>query len=261
MRYFVELSYNGTNYRGWQRQKDAPSVQQTIEEALSKLLGAPTEITGAGRTDTGVHAARYVAHFDTAAEIAEGNGDTGDCRNVADFLYHANSILPPDIALQDVRQVPDDAHARFDAKEREYTYHILPFKDPFRTETAWQYTVPLDLETMNRAAAHLLKTQDFTTFAKLHGGNKTNICHITTAEWRLERRQRFNDDMANELVFTIRADRFLRNMVRAIVGTLVDVGRGKITPTEFAAIVDARDLQRASGGAPARGLFLTDIKY
>ncbi|MDR2882633.1 MAG: tRNA pseudouridine(38-40) synthase TruA [Alistipes sp.] len=243
MRYFLELSYNGAAYRGWQRQPDAPTVQQTIEETLSTLLGETTEVTGAGRTDTGVHAAFYVAHFDTAREIADA----------ADFLYHANSILPPDIALRGLRRVADDAHARYDARAREYTYYVVPFKDPFRAGTAWQYTVPLDVEVMNRAAAYLTEVDDFTTFAKLGGGNKTNICRVTTARWL-----RFED---GTLEFTIRADRFLRNMVRAIVGTLVDVGRGKITPERFAAAVDARDLSRASGGAPAHGLFLTDIEY
>jgi tRNA pseudouridine38-40 synthase len=243
MRYFLELSYNGANYKGWQRQKNAPSVQQTVEEALSTLLGGVVEVTGAGRTDTGVHAAYYVAHFDAGEAIA----------NEMDFLYHANSILPSDIALRGLRQVADDAHARFDARAREYAYHVLPFKDPFRSGTSWQYTVPLDMEAMNRAAEHLLRVNDFTTFAKLGGGNRTNICRVTAAGWRRE--------ADGGLVFTIRADRFLRNMVRAIVGTLVDVGRGKITPEEFAALVDARDLNLSSGGAPARGLFLTEIKY
>ncbi len=283
MRYFVELSYNGANYCGWQRQPNAPSVQQTVEEALSRLLGGPIEVTGAGRTDTGVHAAYYVAHFDTAVVI--GNN----------FLYHANSILPPDIALRGIRRVSDNAHARFDAREREYTYYVLPFKDPFRSALAWQYTVPLDVEAMNRAAAYLLTVSDFATFAKLGGNNKTNLCRVTVAEWQPERRQRIKEEITGEgpplspcafprqpaaalsasvdevdeneqpeggaLVFTIRADRFLRNMVRAIVGTLVDVGRGKITPEQFAEIVAAKDLSRSSGGAPAHGLFLTDIKY
>ncbi len=243
MRYFLELSYNGTNYCGWQRQADAPSVQQTLEEALSKLLRGNIEVTGAGRTDTGVHAAYYVAHFD----VVEAIGDEKD------FLYHANSILPPDTALKSITRVANEDHARYDATEREYTYYILPFKDPFRTGTAWQYTVPLDVDAMNEAAAHLLAETDFTTFAKLGGGNKTNICHVTSAEWRREE--------GGELAFTIRADRFLRNMVRAIVGTLVDVGRGKITPDRFVQILAARDLSLSSGGAPAHGLFLTDIKY
>jgi tRNA pseudouridine38-40 synthase len=245
VRYFLELSYNGANYRGWQRQKSAPSVQQTLEEALSTLLGEQIVVTGAGRTDTGVHAARYVAHFDTVAPIEAGSE--------AQFLYRLNSILPPDIAIKSIRPVADDAHARFDARRREYRYYILPFKDPFRTAVAWQYTVPLDVEAMNRAAAHLLAVSDFTTFAKLGGGNKTNVCRVSTAEWRRE--------TDGTLVFTIRADRFLRNMVRAIVGTLVDVGRGKITPEQFIALTDARNLRLASGGAPAHGLFLTDVTY
>ena len=263
MRYFLELSYNGTRYCGWQRQVDAPSVQQTLEEALSKLLRENIEVTGAGRTDTGVHAAYYVAHFDVGKAIGDEK----------DFLYHAGSILPPDIALKSIAQMADDAHARYDAVEREYSYYILPFKDPFRTATAWQYTVPLDVDAMNEAAAYLLAATDFTTFAKLGGGNKTNICRVTEAEWKVEEgcklpslRRRGGgeaDGVVGEqtLVFRIRADRFLRNMVRAIVGTLVDVGRGKITPERFAEILAARDLSLSSGGAPAQGLFLTDIKY
>lgn len=208
------------------------------------------EITGCGRTDTGVHAVRYVAHFDVDAERAARMEDTAGS---ADFLYHANSILPPDIALKAVRRVADDAHARFDAREREYQYHILPFKDPFRTGLAWQYTVPLDVDAMNRAAAYLLEVKDFTTFAKLGSDNRTNICRVSVAGWRTE-----ND---GEMVFTIRSDRFLRNMVRAIVGTLVDVGRGKISPERFCRIVDERDLSLSSGGAPAHGLFLTEVTY
>lgn len=242
MRYFLELSYNGTNYCGWQRQTDAPSVQQTLEEALSLFLREDTEVTGAGRTDTGVHAAHYVAHFDSARTPDE----------MQTLVYHVNAILPADIALKSIRQVADDAHARYDAAEREYTYYILPFKDPFRRDTSWQYFVPLDIGAMNEAAAWLLRYDDFTSFAKLNSNNKTNICRVVSAEW--------TRGADGELVFRIRADRFLRNMVRAIVGTLVDVGRGKITPTRFREIIEARDLSLSSGGAPARGLFLTDIK-
>jgi tRNA pseudouridine38-40 synthase len=261
VRYFLELSYNGANYYGWQRQTEAPSVQQTLEEALSKFLRESIEITGAGRTDTGVHAAYYVAHFDTTAEIADGE----------DFLYHLNSMLPPDIALKSVTRVADDAHARFDAVEREYTYYILPCKNPFRADTAWRYTVPLDVDAMNRAAEWLIKYDDFTSFAKLNSNNKTNICHITLASWECDEGRWFPSCggvarsagvvYCEELVFKIRADRFLRNMVRAIVGTLVDVGRSKIGPERFREIIEARDLSLASGGAPAHGLFLTDIKY
>jgi tRNA pseudouridine38-40 synthase len=230
---------------------------------LSALLGERIELTGAGRTDTGVHASYYIAHFDY-------NGDRlGDHD---DFLYHANSMLPPDIALRSIHPVAPDAHARFDAREREYTYYILPFKDPFRTATAWQYTVPLEIDAMNEAAAHLLHATDFTSFAKLGSDNRTNICHISKAEWTLSplsSRQRPQADEGSsppdaitaELRFTIRADRFLRNMVRAIVGTLVDVGRGKLTPAQFADIIAARDLSLSSSSAPAHGLVLSDISY
>lgn len=243
MRYFLELSYNGTKYNGWQRQPDAPSVQQTLEEALSIFLRGDIKVTGAGRTDTGVHAAYYTAHFDCGAEISNGS----------DFAYHVNSILPSDIAIKSLTRVADDAHARFDAVEREYTYYIVPFKDPFRRDFSWQYTVPLDIAAMNRAAGPLTEYDDFTSFAKLDSNNKTNICSVFSAAWV--------QAPDGTLVFRIRADRFLRNMVRAIVGTLADVGRGKLTPERFREIVEARDLSLASGGAPPQGLFLTDIKY
>lgn len=242
MRYFLELSYKGTSYNGWQRQPDAPSVQQTIEMALSTLLRSAVEIVGAGRTDTGVHAAYYVAHFDTEREIADGKK----------FSYHLNALLPPDIAVRNVERVPDQAHARFDAREREYTYHILPYKEPFRTETTWQYYVPLDMERMNEAAALLMRYDDFTTFSKLHSNNRTSICKIYAAEWRRS---------GDELLFTVRADRFLRNMVRSIVGTLVDVGRGKISVEAFRGAIESLDRSRASSSAPAQGLFLSDIRY
>ncbi len=243
MRYFAELSYKGTAYCGWQRQPNAISVQQTIEEALSTLLREDIDVVGAGRTDTGVHAVFYVAHFDTAREIAEPEK----------FVYHLNAILPEDIAFSRIYAVADDAHARFDATEREYRYYIHTRKDPFTKATSWQLTTPLDLEAMNEAAKVLLATEDFTTFAKLGSNNTNNICHIYRAEWvEIE---------CGMVVFIFRANRFLRNMVRAVVGTLVDVGRGKITPTEFAEIVASRDLSRSSSSAPAAGLFLTDVKY
>ena len=243
MRYFAELSYKGTAYCGWQRQPSAPSVQQTIEEALSTILRESVEVVGAGRTDTGVHAAFYVAHFDTSRPIA----------NPADFVYHLNALLPEDIAFGRIYEVDDDAHARFDATEREYRYYIEPRKNPFTRATSWQLTTPLDVNAMNRAAQVLLATEDFTTFAKLGSNNTNNICHIFRAEWiEIE---------CGMLVFVFRANRFLRNMVRAVVGTLVDVGRGKITPEEFADIVASRNLSRSSSSAPAAGLFLTDVSY
>lgn len=243
MRYFAELSYKGTAYCGWQRQPNSPSVQQTIEEALSTILRESVEVVGAGRTDTGVHAAFYVAHFDTSRPIA----------NPADFVYHLNALLPEDIAFGRIYEVDDDTHARFDATEREYRYYIEPRKNPFTRATSWQLTTPLNVNAMNRAAQVLLATEDFTTFAKLGSNNTNNICHIFRAEWiEIE---------CGMLVFVFRANRFLRNMVRAVVGTLVDVGRGKITPEEFADIVASRNLSRSSSSAPAAGLFLTDVSY
>ncbi|MFI3283139.1 MAG: tRNA pseudouridine(38-40) synthase TruA [Rikenellaceae bacterium] len=243
MRYFIELSYKGKNYCGWQRQNDEPTVQGAIEKGLSTLLRAQIQITGAGRTDTGVHASFYVAHFDVESEI-------GDC----DFLrYKLNIILPEDIAIAKIYSVASDSHARFDAKQREYTYYICRHKNPFSRESSWQYYVDLDMEAMNRAAEKLLIHSDFTSFAKLNSNNKTNICKISHAKWHTPNQ--------NEMIFTIRADRFLRNMVRAIVGTLVDVGRGKYSPEEFEAIITAQDLSKCSAGAPAQGLFLSDIKY
>ncbi|MBQ2727945.1 MAG: tRNA pseudouridine(38-40) synthase TruA [Alistipes sp.] len=243
MRYFLELQYDGGAYCGWQRQNGQPSVQQTIEEKLSLLLGVYTEITGAGRTDTGVHAAYYVAHFETERMVDEPQ----------QVVYKLNRMLPADIAIRSLTPVADTAHARFDACEREYRYYIAPQKNPFTRHAAWQYAVPLDIEAMNRAAEVLLSESDFTTFAKLNSNNKTNICRVMVARWEVLADGR--------LCFTIRADRFLRNMVRAIVGTLVDVGRGRYSVDEFVAIVRSRDLSRASGGAPAEGLFLHDVRY
>lgn len=243
MRYFAELSYKGTAFCGWQRQPNAPSVQQAIEEALSTILRESVEVVGAGRTDTGVHAAFYVAHFDTLKQID----------NPEHTVYHLNALLPEDIAFRRIYAVADDAHARFDAIEREYRYYIQSRKDPFTRATTWQLTTPLNIEAMNEAAKVLLLTEDFTTFAKLGSNNTSNICHIFRAEWvEIE---------CGMTVFIFRANRFLRNMVRAVVGTLVDVGRGKITPEQFAEIVASKDLSRSSSSAPASGLFLTDVKY
>lgn len=243
MRYFIELSYDGAAYCGWQRQKEAPSVQQTLEQALTTLLRTPTEVVGCGRTDTGVNASFYVAHFDSDKSL--------DC---GQLVYKLNLVLPRDIAVSAIRLMHDDAHARFDAIEREYTYYISPRKNPFRRFSAWQYYVPLDVDKMNKAAEVLLRYDDFTSFAKLNSNNKTNICHISSARWRIDE----DDDV---LVFTIVANRFLRNMVRAIVGTLVDVGRGRLTVEDFERIVAARDLSLSSAGAPAEGLFLSGVVY
>ena len=206
------------------------------------LRGVPTEIVGAGRTDTGVNASYYVAHFDSDSDV--------DC---SQLVYKLNKVLPPDIAILSIREVEPTKHARFDAREREYTYYITSKKSPFRRFSAWYYAVELDVEAMNEAAKRLLEYDDFTTFAKLNSNNKTNICHISHARW-----ESLPD---GTLRFTIRADRFLRNMVRAIVGTLVDVGRGRYTVEQFDDIVRSKDLSRSSTGAPAVGLFLSDVKY
>lgn len=243
MRYFLELRYAGVAYCGWQRQPNQPSVQQTLEKALATLLREPIEVVGAGRTDTGVNASYYVAHFNCTIPIADP----------AQIVAKLNFMLPGDIAIGSLTPVDDAAHARFSAREREYRYYIEPHKNPFTRNATWQYYVPLDLQAMNEAAASLLQYEDFTSFAKLNSNNKTNICHVMQAAWGLDER--------GVLCFTIRADRFLRNMVRSIVGTLVDVGRQRYTPAQFREIVEARDLSRSSGGAPAQGLFLSDIRY
>lgn len=242
MRYFIELQYDGAAYFGWQRQPDTATVQGTIEAKLSMLRGTPTEIVGAGRTDTGVNASFYTAHFDSDTTV--------DCQQLA---YKLNKVLPADIAIIRIYEVEETKHARFDARQREYTYFLTPHKSPFRRYSAWHFTADIDVERMNEAAAKLLEHDDFTSFAKLNSNNKTNICHITHAEWIVE--------ADGTLRFTIRADRFLRNMVRAIVGTLVDVGRGKYSIAEFEDIIVSRDLSRSSAGAPACGLFLSDVRY
>lgn len=245
-RYFVELSYDGAAYCGWQRQPDAPTVQQAVEKALSTLLRTDIEVVGAGRTDTGVNASFYVAHFDVAELIPNP---------AQQLVYKLNLVLPQDIAVQQIRRVKDDAHARFDAVEREYTYYLSQRKNPFRRHSAWQYYVPLNMDAMNLAAKTLLEWEDFTTFAKLNSNNKTNICHVVKAEWH---RDAEDSDL---LVFTIRADRFLRNMIRAIVGTLVDVGRGRYSVEDFERILHSCDLSLSSAGAAAQGLFLSDVQY
>lgn len=242
MRYFVELQYDGAAYCGWQRQPDAETVQGVIEQRLSMLRRVPTEIVGAGRTDTGVNASFYVAHFDSDEAV--------DCAQLA---YKLNKVLPDDIAILRIYEVEGDKHARFDAKQREYTYFLTPHKSPFRRFSAWYFAVDLDVDRMNQAATALLRYDDFTSFAKLNSNNKTNICHISHAQWVVE-----SDGV---LRFTIRADRFLRNMVRAIVGTLVDVGRGRYTVEQFEDIIRSKDLSRSSAGAPACGLFLSDVRY
>ncbi len=243
MRYFMRLSYRGAVFHGWQIQPHDASVQQTIEEALATLLRAPTPITGAGRTDAGVNARLMVAHFDTAAPIAD-----------PDRLAHSlNALLPADIAIHGIVPVHDDAHARFDATSRTYKYFAVTGKDPFRYPLSWRCAPDLDFDLMNQAAANLLDYTDFTSFSKLHTDVKTNNCRVTHAAWTLE-----GD---GQWVFTITADRFLRNMVRAVVGTLVEVGRHKMTIEEFCQVIERKDRCAAGTSMPGHALFLWDITY
>ncbi len=241
-RYFIQLSYKGTNYHGWQVQPNAVTVQEVLEKGLSVVLREKVSLVGAGRTDTGVHASFFVAHFDSIK----------DNLDQPDFAYKLNSYFPKDIAIQKIWKVPSDAHARFDAVSRTYKYYISREKNPFVVDTSHKYLKTLDVEAMNEAANALKKFQDFTSFSKLHTDVKTNICAISFAQWEMQ------DEM---LVFTITADRFLRNMVRAIVGTLLEVGKRQISLVEFETIIEEKNRCAAGASAPAEGLFLTDIEY
>lgn len=241
MRYFIKLAYNGKDYFGWQKQPKQISVQEVLEHAMSTLLRSKIDIMGAGRTDTGVHAKTMFAHFDFEGDL-----------NQKDFVHRMNSFLPKDIVIYDIFKMQSDAHARFDATDRTYHYFVQIGKDAFNYDYAWQIKFELDLDKMNEAAQNLLGTRDFSSFAKLHTDVKTHICTVKFAEWVR---------CGNELKFTITADRFLRNMVRAIVGTLVDVGKGKISLDEFNKIIDQKDRSFASGSAPAQGLYLVDVVY
>ena len=242
MRYFIRLGYKGAAYHGWQVQPHDCSVQQTIEEAMATLLRTPTPITGAGRTDAGVNARLMVAHFDTEQPI----------KDIERFIHGLNALLPADIAIYSVSPVHDEAHARFDATSRTYKYFAVKGKDPFRYPLSWKCPPDLDFDLMNQAAARLLDYTDFTSFSKLHTDVKTNNCRISHALWTLEDEQ---------WVFTITADRFLRNMVRAIVGTLVEVGRHKMTVEQFCQVIERKDRCAAGTSMPGHALFLWEIKY
>jgi len=241
-RYFLQCSYNGTNYHGWQIQPNAISVQEVIEDALSKILREKITVVGAGRTDTGVHASFFILHFDVENKIPVE----------FDIVYKLNSFLPSDIAIQKIWPVKSDLHARFSAASRTYKYYISRKKNPFTTETSHKYLKPLDVEKMNSAADVLSEHEDFTSFSRLHTDVKTNNCKIKLAKWSSE---------DSQLVFTIKADRFLRNMVRAIVGTLLEVGKGKLSIDDFRKIIELKDRGAAGASAPAKGLFLVGIEY
>jgi tRNA pseudouridine38-40 synthase len=239
-RYFIYLAYNGANYCGWQVQPNGISIQETIEKALSTLLRTPTPIVGAGRTDAGVHAKQMVAHFDTDAD------------NVEALAERLNRILPKDIAIHRIVRVADEAHARFDAVSRLYRYYITTAKDPFMHPFKYKIHGSLGLEMMNRCAEILFEYEDFTSFSKLHTDVKTNNCIILQASWEAS---------GSDYVFTIKANRFLRNMVRAIVGTLIDAGRGKLDEAGMRSLIEARNRCAAGHSVPGNALFLEEIEY
>ncbi len=242
-RYFIQLSYRGTNYHGWQIQPNAVSVQEVLVKTLSTILGETIEVTGAGRTDTGVHASCFYAHFDTQSNLSQ---------KADKFVFQCNGLLPDDITIHKLIPVNPDAHARFDAISRTYEYHISREKDPFSTDLSLFYFGKLSLPLMQEASDYFIREDDFTSFSKLHSPTKTNICKINEAGW---------ENKNNQLIFTITADRFLRNMVRAIVGTLLQVGTGKIKPVEIEEVFSKKNRSEAGPSAPAQGLFLTNIIY
>lgn len=254
MRFFLKLSYYGSPYHGWQSQPNAVSVQQTIEESLSTMLRTPVSITGSGRTDTGVNARVMYAHFDAPESIRNFSKEK--------FLLSLNRLCGPAISIENLIPVADDAHARFDATKRTYKYFVTFDKNPFLSPISWHSPSGLNMNSMNEAAKLLLSTSDFTSFAKLHSDAKTNICRVDRADWKNWDSPFFSDgNTPGGIVFTISADRFLRNMVRAVVGTLVDVGRGKLTIDDFRRIIDDRDRCSAGTSMPPQALFLWDVTY
>lgn len=242
MRYFVTLSYHGARYHGWQIQPNGDSVQERLQRALSLLLRSDIVVTGAGRTDAGVHARMMTAHFDYGQPI-DGQ----------QLTYKLNKLLPYDIAVSSVEQVADDLHARFSATSRMYRYYIHTAKSPFLSNTSCEIHYPLDFSKMNEAAKVLLKYEDFGAFCKSHADVKTTLCQMMAAEW--------HQTSPTTWYFEIRANRFLRNMVRAVVGTLVDVGRGRVTLEDFRKIVEGKKRTEAGESMPAHALFLEDITY
>ncbi len=241
MRYFVEFSYFGEHYHGWQKQPNAITVQEVLEDAFNKILRAQISLMGAGRTDTGVHAKQMYAHFDFV-----------EIDNTDQLIYKLNSLLPKDIAVQSIFKVIDDSHARFHATARTYEYWLVQNKNPFYTNHAHYIKHSLNVEKMNEAASVIMSFNDYECFSKVHTDVHTFLCDITYAKWEVKN---------NVLIFTITADRFLRNMVRAIVGTLLDVGLGKIDIETVKAIVKSKDRAKAGVSVPAKGLYLTQVLY
>jgi len=241
LRYFIELSYKGTNYHGWQIQPDASSVQEEITKALATILQEKILLVGAGRTDAGVHASQMFAHVDTVKKLSNN------------YVHKLNAILPNDIVIKSIKEVSDDTHARFDAVSRTYEYKIILGRDPFLLETTWQlHQKNLQIEKMNEAANLLFKYEDFESFSKVKTDVNTFNCTIMKAVWTLEDKH---------LIFHIKANRFLRNMVRAVVGTLLEVGLGKKTVEDFRKIIESKKRSEAGLSVPAKGLFLTEVCY
>lgn len=240
-RYFFEIAYHGGHYNGWQSQKNALGVQEVVEGAMSKILRTPVSITGSGRTDTGVHCEQQFFHADLSAGFEQ-----------ATLIQKLNSFLPRDISIKSIQEVRADASARYDAVERTYRYHITRVKNPFLSGLAWHYFKDVEVENMNRAAAYIVGEHDFECFSKVKTDVNHFICEIRRAGWT---------ERGDDLIFRISANRFLRGMVRAIVGTLLDVGTGKITYNQFVSIIQSKDRKRAGANVPACGLFLEKVRY
>jgi tRNA pseudouridine38-40 synthase len=240
LRYFLDISYRGANYHGWQIQENAVTVQGVLEKALSNVLGAKIDILGSGRTDTGVHAASQIIHLDSPKEFTK------------DLIFRINGYLPKDICIKSARLVRKDAHARFDATSRAYVYRITLVRNPFEIGLAYYFYPPINMDAMNQAAALLVEYEDFESFSKVHTDVSNFNCTIHHAYWEQE---------GNMLYFHIKANRFLRGMVRTIVGTLLEVGKGRMTMDEFVAIILAKDRKRAGISAPADALYLSEIEY
>lgn len=240
MRYFIQLSYNGKDFHGWQNQPNAITVQEVIEDALTKLLRTPIEIVGAGRTDAGVHAQMMIAHFETDQALNDN------------LVFKLNSFLPKTIAIQSIKAVKQDAHARFDALSRSYIYRISLVKDVFNFEQSYFFKNKLNVDEMNRAAKILFEYKDFQCFSRSNTDVKTYNCKMMHAQWSVD---------GDQLIFEISADRFLRNMVRAIVGTMLDIGVGKMKVEALHDIIQSKDRSNAGASAPAHGLYLTNIEY
>ncbi|MEF8844615.1 MAG: tRNA pseudouridine(38-40) synthase TruA [Bacteroidales bacterium] len=243
VRYFIRLAFKGTNYHGWQIQANAATIQETINKALSTILREEIHVVGAGRTDTGVHASCFYAHFDVRANIIYEREN---------IIFRLNRFLPDDIAIYDLFPVKEKAHARYDAISRTYQYQITAIKDPFRRESAYYCFWKLNVEKMNQACHFLFDYKDFTSFSKSQTQVKTNFCEIYQAEWTKEK---------HLLIFTVKANRFLRNMVRAIVGTMLEIGQEKIEPEQIKEIIESKDRSNAGYSVPPNGLFLTNIEY